>query len=66
MKEKETNETKFVKIYNRNNLDSTSLSVFETQIEKEKNLNIKNLAIYEKVIINDIYVILMIRKYEKL
>lgn len=64
MKEKETNETKFVKIYNRNNLDSTSLSVFETQIEKEKNLNIKNLAIYEKVIINDIYVILVIRKYE--
>lgn len=56
MKEKETNETKFVKIYNRNNLDSTSLSVFETQIEKEKNLNIKNLAIYEKVIINDIYI----------
>lgn len=55
---------KLLKFIIKNKLNLEYLSIFETQFEKEKNLNIMNLAIYEKVIINYIYVILIIRKYK--
>lgn len=64
VKEKSSDEIKIAKIYYRSKINSSDLDRFIELYEKEVELKIENVLIYEKYVVTEKSVILIMKKYE--
>lgn len=64
VKENESNEIKLMKIYSKNEINISKLLEYVNLLKKLEDLKVKNVLLYDKYIINENYVIFVMKKYE--
>lgn len=62
VKEKNSDILKFVKIYNKSEINLSKLDLFVELIKKETDLKLNNVLLYDKYIINEKHLILVMKK----
>lgn len=64
VKENCSNAVKYVKIFYKERINQINVNHFLERLEKERELRINNVLLYDKYIINEKYIILIMNKYE--